>query len=454
MNDMEPSIQKPLLHEVLATHFGMTPVEQLVITRRDFPHWMRPDLQKALEALFAGLPGHRFVGARLRDRDLDFRFADLTEAGANAVAIGPAVYQEVDVGEERPVHCLTRGLWLAERDGRPFALLLDVNEGFRGVHACLEIAVAPGDAPARFAAQLTDDLSRQAERGLSWRGKVLVLDRAHDDFEVSAAGLRVADAAPVHRDEIVLPEKTLALIERNTLGFVGQAQQLARLGMSTKKGVLLYGPPGTGKTFIVRWLTGALEGFTKLIVTAGRYALLPEALAIAQALQPSLVVLEDVDLIGGHRDGPWAAGGGVLNTLLNEMDGLAPEACVLFVLTTNRPEMLEPALAARPGRVDQAIEISLPGETERRLLVKRYAGSLRVTDELAAETAKRVARASPAFIKELMRRAAQAMLDRGGEQTLESQDVAQAIEDMLGTGGRLAARILGAEHAIGFAAIA
>jgi ATP-dependent 26S proteasome regulatory subunit len=142
----------------------------------------------------------------------------------------------------------------------------------------------------------------------------------------------------------------------------------------------------------------------------------------------------------------------MLNLLLNEMDGVAPEARLLFVLTTNRPEVLEPALAARPGRVDQAIEIGLPGESERRLLVKRYAGALRVPEELAVETAQRIGRVSPAFIKELMRRAAQAMLERGGECTLEACDVERAIGDMLGAGGRLGARMLGAENAVGFAA--
>ena len=177
-----------------------------------------------------------------------------------------------------------------------------------------------------------------------------------------------------------------------------------------------------------------------------------EYLDIARTLQPALVVLEDVDLVGGHRDGPWAAGGGVLNKLLNEMDGLARQACVLFVLTTNRPEVLEPALAARPGRVDQAIEIGLPGEAERRLLIKRHAGGLRVSESLAADTAKRTKQASAAFIKELMRRAAQAMLVRGGKQELQPCDVEQALEDMLGAGGSLGARMLGMERAVGFAA--
>jgi len=371
---MESKTKAVALNALLVAHFAPLALEELVVVRRDFPHWMRPDLHKSLLALFAGVPGARFVGVRIRDRDFDFRFSDLAEAG-DGVVVGPAEYQDVDIGEAEPVRCLTRGLWLAEKDSVRFALLLDVREAYRGVRVRLEIAVSPGDAPARHAALLMERLRVQAEGGASWRGKALVLERAQDDFDVAPAGLRVQQTAPVGREDIVLPEKTLVLIERNTLDFVDRAQQLGRFGMSAKKGVLLYGPPGTGKTLVIRWLASALRGYTKLIVTAGHYALLEETFEIARALQPAMVVLEDIDLVGGHRDGPWA-GGTTLNLLLNEMDGLAPEARMLIVLTTNRPETLEPALAARPGRVDQAIEIGLPGESERRLLVERYAGAL------------------------------------------------------------------------------
>jgi ATP-dependent 26S proteasome regulatory subunit len=203
---------------------------------------------------------------------------------------------------------------------------------------------------------------------------------------------------------------------------------------------------------VVRWLVGTLEGYTKLILAAGEYGLLGEYLAIARAMQPSLVVLEDVDLVAGHRDGPWAGAGHILNRLLNEMDGLPPEARVLFVLTTNRPKVLEPALAARPGRIDQAIEIGLPGEAERLRLVRRYAGTLAMDDALVAATAKRIGRVTPAFIKELMRRAAQAMLERGAEGAIEACDLDRAAADMLGAGGRVGARALGGEGAMGFAA--
>ncbi len=450
--NMETEPGKPSPHDLLRGHFAPAPLEELVVTRRDFPHWMRPDLQRALETLIAGLPRQRFLGLRLRDRDIELRFADLAEEGSKAVAIGPAVYQDIDIGEAEPVRCVTRGLWLAECDGVPFALLVDVDEGYRHVHARVEIAARPDAGSRKVTARVGEQLRLAAAKAACWRGKVLVLDRAREDFDISAAGLRVEKTAPVRREEIVLAQETFALVERNTLGFAREAARLARLGLSQKKGVLLYGPPGTGKTLIVRWLIGALEGYTKLVVSAGHYGLLEESLEMARALQPALVVLEDIDLVGGDRDGPWAASGGVLNTLLNEMDGISPEARVLFVLTTNRPEVLEPALAARPGRVDQAIEIGLPGEAERRLLVRRYAGSIAIADELVGRIAVRVGRASPAFIKELMRRAAQAMLERGAENALQAQDVERAIADMLGAGGKFGARMLGADQKVGFAA--
>src|SRR5438034_11709049 len=96
-----------------------------------------------------------------------------------------------------------------------------------------------------------------------------------------------------------------------------------------------------------------------------------------------------------------------LNKLLNEMDGLREDADVIFILTTNRPDHLEPALASRPGRIDQAIEFPLPDEEGRRKLVQLYSGGLEVSPPIMDLLVRRTERASPAFIKELMRRAAQ-----------------------------------------------
>ena len=88
-----------------------------------------------------------------------------------------------------------------------------------------------------------------------------------------------------------------------------------------------------------------------------------------------MVVVEDVDLIAEDR-GEYPGQHPLLFQLLNEMDGLAEDADVVFVLTTNRADVLEPALAARPGRVDQAVELGLPDATARRALLELYRGSL------------------------------------------------------------------------------
>src|SRR5262249_15213993 len=116
----------------------------------------------------------------------------------------------------------------------------------------------------------------------------------------------------------------------------------------------------------------------------------------------------------------------------------------LFILTTNRPDSLEAALASRPGRIDQAIEFPLPDENGRRSLVRLYACGLPLDDTVVETIVRRTVRASAAFIKELMRRAAQFYVQNGSSGNLQLADVNAALEEMLFTGGSLNAKLLGA----------
>lgn len=110
-------------------------------------------------------------------------------------------------------------------------------------------------------------------------------------------------------------------------------------------------------------------------VLTEQVALPEEYFRLARFLQPSLMVIEDVDLITRERTHMHAPGEEILlNKLLNEMDGLQEDAEVLLILTTNRPEQIEPALVSRPGRIDQAVEFPLPDEEGRTKLTKLSAG--------------------------------------------------------------------------------
>lgn len=156
--------------------------------------------------------------------------------------------------------------------------------------------------------------------------------------------------------------------------------------------------------------------------------------------------MEDADLIAKARKTIDDIGAqALLHRLLNEMDGLGAEADVLFILTTNRPEELESALASRPGRIDQAIEFPLPDEDGRRKLIRLYARGLVVPEAVLEATVRKTAKVSAAFIKELLRRAAQFKFERpagGNEITVE--DIDAALEELLFTGGSLNRSLLGA----------
>jgi len=128
------------------------------------------------------------------------------------------------------------------------------------------------------------------------------------------------------------------------------------------------------------------------------------------------------------------------------MDGLKEAADILFILTTNRPESLEAALASRPGRVDQAIEFPLPDEEGRAKLIRLYGKGTELSDELIAMIVSRTKNVSAAFIKELIRRSVQFQLERDTNQRIEAQDVDNALDEMLFSGGSLNVKLLGGNH--------
>jgi len=422
-------------------HFAGIPRDRLVTTSRQFPGHMRADVQAAVDRLFS-IQRIRFFGIQERRYDT-LSFASLTSAGQAAYAIAPAQYHDVEIGEAEPVKCLDNGLWLCSAEDLQYAVLLSAHrEHGEETGVRIEIATSAGAAGAEFVRRCFIAIENAVNAANSYRGKILSFDGGAN-YSGRSRGLMVHKLPSVERANLILPETTLKLLDRNILNFVKHRAQLRQLGQSTRKGILLYGPPGTGKTHTIRYLASNLPGHTTLIITAAQVGFLGVYMNLARLLQPAMVVIEDVDLIARNREMMGPCEESLLNKLLNEMDGLKEDADILFVLTTNRPGQLEGALADRPGRIDQAIEIPLPDDFGRTKLVQLYGKGLQLDEALIDEAVRRTRGVSAAFIKELMRRTAQAGIGRDGGATIRSADLGEALDDMLFASGKLNIKLLG-----------
>lgn len=436
------------VYELLEWHFEGLPNDRIAASNRSFPDRVRADLQRAAEEIFA--PGALKTVALHGGYDYEqTTITTLLRRDRNAKTIGPLRYHDVDIGEEEPVACLENALWLRREGDLPVAILLVRQREMRGSATLnVEIAAPAGDAGRQVIEAFFRALEQSIHQSSSYRGKVLSLEQT-DMYSGMAAGILVHRLPPVAREEVILPEQTLDLLERNIISFAKLREPLRTLKQSSKKGLLFYGPPGTGKTHTVRYLACTLPRHTTLLITAEQVAILPDYFTLARLLQPSIMVIEDADLIARERttmDSPCEEV--LLNKLLNEMDGLRQDAEIFFILTTNRPEMLEPALASRPGRIDQAIEFPLPDDTGRRKLIELYGRGMKIGPSLVDDIVHKTVGVSAAFIKELMRRTAQYNLEAGGSGAVTDADCAAAMEEMLFTGGRLNRSLLGSKDAV------
>jgi ATP-dependent 26S proteasome regulatory subunit len=255
----------------------------------------------------------------------------------------------------------------------------------------------------------------------------------------------------VAAQDVVLPAGVLENIEQHIIGVAEWSRELLSAGQHLKRGLLLHGPPGTGKTHTVRYLTARLAGSTVILLTGRSIRFIEAAAALARRLQPSMVVLEDVDLVATDRD-YMPDGNPLLFSLLDAMDGIGSDADVTFVLTTNRADILETALADRPGRVDLAIEIPRPDAGCRERLFGLYVRDLALDADMEPVVAGTEG-VTASFVKEMIRRTVLASL-RAGERppVLRDAHFTEVLAEMNGERQALTRSLLGVDPGEGAAA--
>jgi hypothetical protein len=431
----------------LRDHLGREDIAALPVLKRDLEPRDHPNLQVALDHL-RGVDGWsiEMIGVASGFGIGDTGLAALTSErslphGVPTPAAGPLEYVSVPLEPGRTITCVVNALLLIRRGDLALAALVSRSErmmmmgGAAGLR--LEIVgLETGDAEAMMA-----EITRLISEHNVYRGRVLAFAREED----GGVTVQIRALPEIKRESIVLPAGVLERVERHALGPARHRERLLAAGRHLKRGLLLHGPPGTGKTTTAMYLVGRMPGRTVLILTGDSLGLVEPACALARELEPAMVVLEDVDLVARER--MYSDSGPVLFVLLNEMDGLAPDADVVFLLTTNRPDVLEPALAARPGRIDQAIELPLPDEIDLRRLIDLYATGLDLRVGDIDAVVERLAGATPAHVKELLRKAALIAADESdGPIVVEDRHLGEALDDLADDIARIKERLFASDE--------
>ncbi|MFJ4224034.1 ATP-dependent zinc metalloprotease FtsH [Microbacterium sp. NPDC089695] len=187
--------------------------------------------------------------------------------------------------------------------------------------------------------------------------------------------------------------------------FLQDPAKFQAIGARIPKGVLLYGPPGTGKTLLARAVAGeagapfySISGsdFVEMFVGVGA-SRVRDLFTQAKENAPAIIFIDEIDAVGRHRGAGMGGGNDereqTLNQMLVEMDGFDPNANVIVIAATNRPDILDPALL-RPGRFDRQIGVDAPDLKGRQKILEVHSKGKPLSKSVDLEV---VARKTPGF---------------------------------------------------------
>jgi cell division protease FtsH len=187
--------------------------------------------------------------------------------------------------------------------------------------------------------------------------------------------------------------------------FLKEPQKFQKLGGRIPKGVLMMGPPGTGKTLLARAIAGeanvpffSISGsdFVEMFVGVGA-SRVRDLFEQGKKNAPCIIFIDEIDAVGRHRGA--GLGGGhdereqTLNQLLVEMDGFESNDGVILIASTNRPDVLDPALL-RPGRFDRRVVVQRPDVKGREGILAVHTRKIPLQDDVDVNV---IARSTPGF---------------------------------------------------------
>ena len=249
-----------------------------------------------------------------------------------------------------------------------------------------------------------------------------------DSPEVSFADVRGVDEAKEELQEVV--------------EFLKTPERFLALGAKIPKGVLLMGPPGVGKTLLARAVAGeagvpffSISGseFVEMFVGVGA-SRVRDLFDQAKRNAPCIVFVDEIDAVGRHRGA--GLGGGhdereqTLNQILVEMDGFDTNTNVIVLASTNRPDILDPALL-RPGRFDRRVTLDSPDVKGREEILDVHSKGKPLAEDVNMEAiAKQTAGFSGADLMNLVNESA-ILAARRNKKVITYDELAESIDRVI-----------------------
>lgn len=305
-----------------------------------------------------------------------------------------ARYTRVSVAPGQAEVLLQAGILFLKRGGVPLVVYVDLDPSDKA-----DVVVVTSEEHRDHAV----DFARALDERIAARQ----LYRGHN-LEFSGT-MTFLELAPRTWDDIALPDSTRDAIIAHTTRFLSRAPTLEPHGISPRRGLLLTGKPGTGKTLVCKALMNTSPGITCIVAHTGSLmhpVFVDELYKVAADLSPSIVFLEDIDLVGQGRIRSHYSSADALSRLLFALDGVQDCRNVVTVATTNWLEILDEALADRPSRFDRVISIDPPDAAQRRNYLTYLARQLPLPPDILEHLVESTAGLTPAQIQEVVHSAA------------------------------------------------